>query len=85
MIDHLRARQLMAENGFEHTPAEAKKMTDAVERITDYENYLYLLNMTEEDIKRDVATINRSNKKITVREFKEVREFALDIGHARHN
>jgi hypothetical protein len=76
--DYMKTRQIMAENGYEHTPAEAKKMVGefnkAIEKFSMYENYILLQNMTEQEI------INYAEKcNMAVDEFEELRSFILDI------
>jgi tRNA-dihydrouridine synthase len=88
--NHQKLRQMMAENGYEHTPDEAKELCDkfniAIEKLTSYENYALFCNMDEQEIKEYVKGINKvasRGNKISVKEFKEIREFVLEICEGR--
>ena len=76
MNNYLKVRQMMAENGYEHTPAEAKVMVDrfneVIDKYSNYENYLQLKNLTDEEIIDSLK-----GKKMTLKEFKKCRDFIL--------
>lgn len=78
--DYMKARQMMAENGYEHTPAEAKELIDELngifEKFSNYETYLQLQHMTDEEI---MADLEDADDPMTLEEFKEVRDIILDI------
>lgn len=80
--NHLKVRQIMAENGYEYTPVEAKHMVDdfnhAMDRLTTYESYLIFSNMEEQDMIDELAHINESGEEMTLDDFKEIRDFILD-------
>jgi hypothetical protein len=83
--DYHKLREMMAENGFEHTPDEAKVMcnafNNAMEKLTTYESYVLFRDMDEHDIVREVECLNRKlprKDKFTLECFKEIRQFILD-------
>lgn len=86
MGSYLQLRQIMAENGYETTPAEAKRIVDkanaALEKLTEYESYLSWKNMDEDDLVANVKWYNKQVKKkdrMTLDEFKDLRQLIIDI------
>jgi hypothetical protein len=86
MGSHLDLRQMMAENGYEVTPEEAKVLCDnfseAIEHLTSYESYMQFKNMDKDDMVKYLSFYNKhvgKKDRMTMAEFKEFRNFIIDL------
>ena len=88
MNQHLKFRDVCAQDGVELTPAEAKKYFKAyvtlkeelAEAVAEYPNfYLDLCNRTTEQKLDDMAEMNRQGANITFREYNELQAMVKKI------
>jgi hypothetical protein len=86
MGTHLDLRQMMAENGYEVTPEEAKDLYDnfsyAIEQLTSYESYMQFKSMKKKDMVEYLSFYNKQVSKkdrMTMAQFKEFRNFVIDL------
>ncbi len=91
MDDYLELRRMMAENGYEVTPAEAWVLTEnfkkALDNLTSFESYIQYKNMTEADMRKYLSFYNKKVKKkdrMTLDEFKEFRELIIDVAEGNN-
>jgi hypothetical protein len=87
-MDYLALRNHLAENGVELTPVEAADINSQIEKIrkmvreqieTDPHYYIELAEMNEEDMKRKIKEYKKLGLKLTMKEFKNMREFLLMV------
>ncbi len=78
MKKHLEIRNMLAEQGTEKTPEEAKTICKGVTRLmkrVTHDRYLMYLSMSEQDMQE-----NADQLEVPLEEFKECREILLQIG-----
>jgi hypothetical protein len=87
-MEHLALRNYLAENGVELTPAEASDINTQIDRIRknvreqiekDPNYYVELAGMDDKAMKEKVKEYKKLGMKMTVKEFKTIREFLLAI------
>jgi hypothetical protein len=79
--DYLKVRDMMAENGYEHTPEEAKEMCDEASKGIEQLAARWK-DMDVDEMKKYLKFYNKnvsSKDRMTWSEFKEFYEFVIDV------